>query len=96
MFWPFVVAAFTLSLLLGAVTPIRIVFLALPALVLAVVYWVVVGWNGDAYDIGRSGLVLISAIVGCGFVLIWVVGSVVGRLLRLGIERPPSSRAAGS
>jgi hypothetical protein len=96
MFLLLIGVMFALGALLGSFTRIPLVILAVPPLVLAVAYWVVVGWNGDDYDIGRSGLVLVTAIVGGIFVSVWVVGSVVGRLVRLGFEGPPSSRQAGS
>lgn len=95
MFWLLLATPFVIGLLLGALTRTRIVLLTLPPLAIATVYWVAVGWNGDDYDIGRSGLILFTAIFGIAFVSVWVVGSVVGRLLRLGFERPPNSRPAG-
>jgi len=82
-----VAAPFVVGLLLGAITPARIALLTLPPLALATVYWVGVGWNGDDYDIGRSGLLLMTGFFGAAFVALWVVGSVVGRLIRLGLER---------
>ena len=60
---------------------------SLPGLAIATVYWVGVGWNGDDYDIGRTGLVLLTGFFAVVFVSLWVVGSVVGRLFRLGFER---------
>jgi hypothetical protein len=80
-------APFFIGAALGALTRMRIVFLALPALAIATVYWVAVGWKGDDYDIGREGLILLTAFLGVTFVSLWVVGSVVGRLFRLGFER---------
>ena len=74
----------------------RIVVLAVPALAIATVYWFAVGWNGDDYDIGRSGLILFTAFFGGVFVALWVTGCAVGRLLRQGLERPSSSHPAGS
>ena len=96
MFWLLVATPFVVGLLVGALTQMRIVVLTVPALAIATVYWVVVGWNGDDYDIGRSGLILFTAFFGAVFVALWVTGSVVGRLLRLGLEPPSSSRPAGS
>jgi hypothetical protein len=95
MFWLLVAAPFVIGLLLGVFTRTRIVLLTLPPLTIATVYWVAVGWNGVDYDMGRSGLILFTAIFGIAFVSIWVIGSVVGRLLRLGFGRSPSSRPAG-
>ncbi len=95
MFWLLVATPFLIGLLLGALTRTRIVLLTLPPLAIATVYWVAVGWSGDDYDMGRSGLILITAIFGIAFVSVCVVGSVVGRLLRLGFERSPGSRLAG-
>jgi hypothetical protein len=96
MFWLVVATTFVIGLLLGALTRTRIVLLSLPPLAIATVYWVAVGWNGDDYDIGRSGLILFTAFFGVAFLTIWVVGSVVGRLMRVGFERPSSSHPAGS
>jgi hypothetical protein len=96
MFWLWVWATFAIGLLLGAFTETRIVVLAFPPLALASVYWVAVGWNGDDYDIGRSGLILFTAIFGVAFVLVWVAGSAVGRLLRRAYERPTNSGPVGS
>ena len=91
MFWPLVATPFVIGLLLGGVlTQTRILVLALPALAIASVYWITVGWNGDDYDVGRSGLILFTALFGVAFVTVWVVGSVVGRLVRLGFERRPA------
>jgi hypothetical protein len=96
MFWLVVASAVALSFLLGALTQIRIVVLALPPLAVALAYWNAVGWNGDAYDIGRSGLLLISGIVSVFFVSVCVIGSVVGRFVRWGAERPESSPGVDS
>jgi hypothetical protein len=80
-------APFFFGALLGASTRVRLVFLALPPLAIASVYWIRVGWNGDDYDMGRLGLVLVTAFFGAAFVSLWVVGSAVGRVLRLGLDR---------
>jgi hypothetical protein len=95
MFWLLVAAPFAIGLLLGAFTETRIVVLAFPPLALASVYWVAVGWNGDDYDMGRSGQILFTAIFGLAFVLVWVAGSAVGRLLQLAFEPSSGSRPAG-
>ena len=96
MFWLLVATPFVIGLFFGVLTQTRILVLALPPLAIASVYWITAGWNGDDYDIGRSGLILFTAFFGAAFVTVWVVGSVVGRLVRLGFGRPSSSRTAGS
>jgi hypothetical protein len=96
MFWILVAAPFTVGLLLGALTPIRVALLALPPLAIGLVYWVGVGWTGTDYDMGKAGLVLFTGIFALIFVSLWVVGSLVGRLVRLGFERPAGSRPARS
>jgi len=87
MFLALIATPFFIGVALGALTRMRIVLVALPALAMATVYWVAVGWSGDDYDIGREGLILLTAFFGVTFVSLWVVGSVVGRLFRLGLER---------
>lgn len=83
MLWlAFVVGPFFIGLLLGALTRLRVVLLALPPLGLALAYWIDVGWNGDDYDIGRAGLVVFTGALGGCVVLLWLLGCGVGRLLR--------------
>ena len=90
MFLLYVATPFVICLLLGGLTQTRIAVLTLPPLAMASVYCIAVGWNGDDYDIGRSGLIVFTAIFGLAFVAVWVLGSVVGRLMRTGFERPPN------
>jgi hypothetical protein len=73
---------FLIGCVLGALTQLRIARLALPPLALALLYWVAVGWNGNVYDTGRSGLVVITGLFGATFVALWVAGCGIGRLLR--------------
>ena len=96
MFWILLAPPFALGLLLGVSTQIRVVFLAVPPLALGLVYWIVVGWNGDDYDMGRAGAILFTGIFAAVFVVVWVAGASVGRLLRWGVERSPTSRPVRS
>lgn len=83
MFWlAFVVAPLLIGFVLGAFTKFPIRLLALPPLALACTYWIAVGWYGDDYDIGRSGLVAFTGVLGGLVVAVWVLGCGVGRLLR--------------
>jgi len=78
---------FGIGAALGGLTRVSLVVLAVPPLALALAYWLVVGWNGDDYDIGRSGLLLVTALVGAMFVSVWFLGSAFGRYVRVGVER---------
>ena len=83
MFWLlFVVAPLLIGLLFGAFTRFPVRLLALPPLALACTYWIAVGWYGDDYDIGRSGLVVFTGAFAGAVVSLWVLGCGVGRLLR--------------
>jgi hypothetical protein len=84
--WLVAAIPFLVGLLLGALTRTRLVVLAVPALAIASVYWVGVGWNGDDYDIGRSGLILITGFLSVAFVSIWAFGLAFGRLVRIGLQ----------
>jgi hypothetical protein len=95
MFWLYVATPFVIGLLLGALTQARIAVLVLPPLAIAFTCWIVVGWNGDDYDIGRSGLILLTGILSLVFAAVWVVGSVLGRFLRMAFERPHASARPG-
>jgi len=91
MSWLLAVTPFAVGLVLGASTRIRVAFLALPPLALGLVYWIVVGWNGDDYDMGRAGAILFTGIFAAAFVLVWVAGCAVGRIIRSAVEPPASS-----
>jgi hypothetical protein len=79
-------APFFVGFVLGAATRVRVVLLLAPALAIATVYWVALGWNGVDHDMGRAGLVLATGFFGAAFVSLWAVGSAVGRLVRLGLD----------
>jgi hypothetical protein len=76
------VGPFVLAVLLGASTEIRIRRLLLPALALALVYWVAVGWRVESHELDRAALLLITGVIGAVFVLVWIAGTVIGRVLR--------------
>ncbi len=78
----FVVASFLIGLALGVLTNVPVRLLALPPLALGLTYWIVFGWFGDDYDIGRAGLVIFSGVFAGVVVVCWVVGCGVGRLVR--------------
>jgi hypothetical protein len=83
MFWLlFAMAPFLIGLVLGAFTAFPVRWLAAPALALAFTYWIGVGWYGDDYDIGRSGLVVFTGALGGLVVALWILGCGVGRLVR--------------
>jgi hypothetical protein len=72
-----------LGVLLGSFVPTRKpVLLLLPSVAIGVAYWVAVGWNGDDYDIGREGLIVITGLIAGAFVALWTVGVALGRYVR--------------
>jgi hypothetical protein len=67
--------------LLARVLPVRARWLLLPIFLLALAYWMW-SWFGDAYDIGRAGLVLITGVLSASLVVSWMIGVGFGRRLR--------------
>jgi hypothetical protein len=78
----FVVAPFLIGLVLGVFTTFPVRLLTVLPLALAFTYWIAVGWYGDDYDIGRTGLVVFTGALGGSVVGLWAVGCGMGRLLR--------------
>ncbi len=67
--------------LLALALPVRERWLLAPALALALAYWIW-GWVGDAYDIGREGLVLVTGVIGAWFLMSWFFAVRIGRSVR--------------
>jgi asparagine N-glycosylation enzyme membrane subunit Stt3 len=91
-------ALFGFGLLLGALTQVRFGVLLVPPVAVALAYWLKVGWQGDAYDFGREGLVLVTGAIGALFVASWAAGIGIARAARerLSREAPGSRRARGT
>jgi hypothetical protein len=79
MFLGLLLGSFLIGLLLGASTRIRFALLLAPPVAIALLYWVEVGWGGDAYDIGREGLLLVTGMIGAFFVALWAASAGIAR-----------------
>jgi hypothetical protein len=75
MFVLLLLGSFALGFLLGALTYVRFALLLVPPVVIALWYWVAVGWRGDDYDGGRDELLLITGWIGVLFVASWAAGA---------------------
>jgi hypothetical protein len=61
--------------------------LLLPAVGVALAFWIWAGWLGDLYGISRLGLLVFAAIGGAGFVYGWSVGLRIGERARARCSR---------
>jgi hypothetical protein len=87
MFLALLLGSFSVGLLLGVLTRLPFKLLLVPSLAIALVYWVGFGWLGDDYDIGREGLLLITAWIGALFVALWAAGIGIARADRARLSR---------
>jgi ABC-type Fe3+ transport system permease subunit len=68
----------------------RPVFLALlaPGVVVAVTYWISVGWMSDTYDTERWAKVVVTAFYGLIFVGLWAFIAALGAALVRWLRKP--------
>jgi hypothetical protein len=83
MGWLVIAIPVAIGFLLGSLVPARQpVLLVVPAVGVAVVYWVGVGWFGHDYELAQSAFVMIIGLIAAAFVALWTTGVALGRLAR--------------